>query len=62
MPGAPSSPPAPPYVGSLCLVCRHHRPVHTKTSTFILCTALPDKYPRQPMVTCLVYERAPPPQ
>jgi len=50
-------PPAPPaFPDSLCLRCRHHRAVRTKTSTFVMCTALPVKYPRQPVVVCAAYE------
>jgi hypothetical protein len=42
----------PPFAGSLCPACAHHRLVRTPRSVFILCTALPEKYPRQPITTC----------
>jgi hypothetical protein len=50
--------PPPPHTGSLCLRCRHHRPIQTKTSTFVMCTALPVKYPRQPVRECPAFEAA----
>jgi hypothetical protein len=42
---------------SLCWRCVHHRPIKAPRSTFVLCTALPVKYPRQPMPTCGTFRR-----
>jgi hypothetical protein len=44
---------------SLCLACAAHRPVHTKNSAFVLCTALPVKYPRQPVSACPAFRPRP---
>ncbi|HVV48935.1 MAG TPA: hypothetical protein VHO06_04695 [Polyangia bacterium] len=58
---APPADPAPearPHAGSLCWRCAHHRPVETARSIFIMCTALPVKYPRQPVSTCPAYRPA----
>jgi len=30
-----------------------------KASTFLMCTALPDKYPRQPVLQCTAFEAKP---
>lgn len=48
----------PPFAGSLCRSCAHHRVVRSPRSVFILCTALPDKYPRQPMTSCPTHRPA----
>lgn len=45
---------------SLCPRCAAHRSVETRTSRFLLCTALPVKYPRQPVSACLAYLQIPP--
>lgn len=45
----------PPFPDSLCHTCVAHRYVPTRTSTFIQCTALPVKYPRQPVEACPAY-------
>ena len=37
---------------SLCHRCANSRTITTKTSTFLMCTALPTKYPRQPILAC----------
>jgi len=47
--GSPAAP------DSLCHRCQAHRLIQTKTSTFVLCTALPVKYPRQPVVACAAF-------
>jgi hypothetical protein len=64
-PGAPPEPPGPapsaaaaPHAGSLCLDCQFHRLVASKTSTFVMCSALPVKYPRQPVRVCPLHRRA----
>ena len=46
-----------PFPDSLCHDCAHLRYVRTATTTFLLCHALPDKYPPQPVRACLVFAR-----
>jgi hypothetical protein len=41
-----------PYPQSLCHRCTALKRVRGAKSTFLMCTALPDKYPRQPVVSC----------
>jgi len=53
---ARAKPDALPFPASLCHRCANRRPVVTKTSTFLLCTALTTKYPRQPIVQCPAFE------
>jgi hypothetical protein len=48
-----------PFPDSLCHRCAARRYVRTKTSTFVMCTALPDKYPRQPVLTCPAFREEP---
>jgi DNA-nicking Smr family endonuclease len=50
---------APPFPDSLCHGCTARRYVTTRTSTFVQCTALPVKYPRQPVVSCAAFDPAP---
>ncbi len=50
---------AEPFPDSLCWRCRHCRKVETKSSTFLRCTALPVKYPSQPVHRCPAF--SPPP-
>jgi hypothetical protein len=38
----------PPFPDSICHRCAAHRYVEGRATVFVLCTALPDKYPRQP--------------
>jgi hypothetical protein len=45
-------PEALPFADSLCHACAKIRHVQSATSTFLLCTALAIKYPRQPVVAC----------
>jgi|GEM_PF-854217 len=60
----PEPPPQPPvepvelpFPGSLCHRCAAPpRYVKTRTSTFILCPILPNKYPRQPVVSCPAFK------
>ena len=47
------------FPDSLCHTCASHRYVDTKTSRFVLCAALPVKYPRQPITSCPAYRRTP---
>jgi hypothetical protein len=51
----------PPFPESLCHRCVAHRYVPGKTSVFIMCTALPDKYPRQPVLACPAFRPGEPP-
>ncbi len=53
------APPPLPFPRSLCHGCAAHRYVDTKTSRFVMCTALPVKYPRQPVLRCPAYSREP---
>ena len=46
-----------PFADSLCWRCAHHRIVSTARSVFLMCTALPVKYPRQPVRTCPAFDR-----
>ncbi len=48
-----------PFPDSLCHRCEAHRQVRTKTSLFVMCTALPVKYPRQPVLHCAAFRPAP---
>jgi hypothetical protein len=41
-----------PFPESQCHQCAALKLVDGKTSTFLMCTALPDKYPRQPVREC----------
>ena len=42
----------PAFADSLCWRCVNHRAVRGARSIFLMCEALPVKYPRQPVVTC----------
>jgi hypothetical protein len=55
---AASSEPSPPR--SLCERCDLCRQVRGRASTFFMCTALPDKYPRQPVLDCTAFRSKPP--
>src|SRR5262249_52620402 len=45
-----------PFPESLCHRCAAPpKYVKTKTSTFIMCPVLPNKYPRQPVVSCSAF-------
>jgi hypothetical protein len=48
-----------PFPDSLCHRCRHPRYVETKTSVFVLCPKKPEKYPRQPVLACDLFEPKP---
>ena len=46
-----------PYPTSLCHSCAAPpRYVETKTSIFIMCPLLPNKYPPQPVLACPLYK------
>jgi hypothetical protein len=49
---------APPFPNSICHRCANCRIVATKTSKFLMCTALAVKYPRQPVSDCRAFESA----
>ncbi|HZL21403.1 MAG TPA: hypothetical protein VFG23_26955 [Polyangia bacterium] len=44
----------------LCWHCAHHRRIKTARSTFVMCQALPVKYPRQPVWACPAFQPLPP--
>lgn len=44
-----------PFPESICHRCAAHRYVETRTSLFIMCTALPKKYPPQPVLKCAAF-------
>jgi hypothetical protein len=47
-----SSSDPPEWRGSLCSRCGACRRIDGRQSTFLMCTALPQKYPRQPVLFC----------
>jgi hypothetical protein len=47
-----------PFPDSLCHGCAARRYVRTKTSLFVMCTALDVKYPRQPVTACGAFRPA----
>lgn len=50
-----------PFPTSLCHRCAAPpRYVETKTSTFIMCPVLPQKYPPQPVLVCAKFQPKPP--
>jgi hypothetical protein len=50
-----------PYPTSLCHGCAAPpRYVRTKTSTFVMCPLLPQKYPPQPVSRCMLFRPKPP--
>jgi hypothetical protein len=55
------SPPL-PFPQSLCHRCAAPpRYVRTEQSVFVLCPVLPNKYPRQPVMSCPAFQPATPP-
>jgi hypothetical protein len=50
---------APPFPESLCHRCQALKLVKGAHSTFLMCTALPNKYPPQPVRTCPAFTAAP---
>jgi uncharacterized protein (TIGR00290 family) len=44
-----------PWRDSLCPRCSAGRRIDGRNSTFLMCTALPDKYPRQPVLACIAF-------
>jgi hypothetical protein len=50
-----------PFPTSLCHRCAAPpRYIETRTSTFILCPILPNKYPPQPVLRCPAFKPRPP--
>jgi hypothetical protein len=47
-----------PFPESLCHGCNALKLVKGAQSVFLMCTALPNKYPRQPVVTCAAFVAA----
>ena len=49
-----------PFPSSLCHRCTAHRYIRSgRGSVFILCPLLPQKYPRQPVIACPLFQAAP---
>jgi hypothetical protein len=48
----------PSFPESLCHLCEARRYVRGRATTFVLCTALPEKYPRQPVLRCPAFRDA----
>ncbi|MBK6685061.1 MAG: hypothetical protein IPG45_11395 [Deltaproteobacteria bacterium] len=49
-----------PFPNSLCHRCQHLRVVESaKGSVFLKCTALPQKYPSQPVLLCPAFQPKP---
>jgi hypothetical protein len=47
---------APPFPESLCHRCAAPpRYVRTKTSVFVMCPLVPERYPRQPVLACPLF-------
>jgi hypothetical protein len=46
-----------PFANSLCHMCASHRSIRGRNTAFIMCTALPEKYPRQPVLACPAFRR-----
>jgi hypothetical protein len=47
-----------PFPHSLCHRCAALKLVKGAHSTFLMCTALPNKYPRQPVSSCPAFSPA----
>ncbi len=45
-------------MNSLCITCKNHKRIKTKTSTFIMCLVKKPKYPPQPVIQCEVYVKS----
>jgi len=53
----PHEPSERPFADSLCWRCVNHRAVAAARSVFLMCSALPVKYPRQPVAACPAFRR-----
>ncbi len=51
--------PSPPYPASICHRCAAHRYVMGRATLFVRCTALPRKYPSQPVLQCRAFRAEP---
>jgi hypothetical protein len=49
-----------PFPDSLCWRCAEHRVVRSARSVFVMCQALPVKYPRQPVTACPGFRQSSP--
>ena len=49
----------PPYPESLCHRCAARRYVKGRVTVFVMCTALPEKYPAQQVVRCEAFRPEP---
>jgi hypothetical protein len=54
----PAETQARPFPDSLCWRCENHREIRAARSSFVMCSALPVKYPRQPVVACATFAPA----
>ena len=45
-----------PFPESLCHRCKAVKVVRGANSTFLMCTVLEQKYPRQPVLACSAFE------
>jgi hypothetical protein len=51
-----SAPGERPFAASVCHTCRHLRLIESaRGSVFLMCTALPRKYPPQPVLRCAAH-------
>jgi len=48
-------PRVPPYPNSLCHGCVARRYVEGRATLFVMCTALLEKYPPQPVIRCQAF-------
>jgi hypothetical protein len=48
-----------PFAESLCHACAGRRYVPARASTFVMCTRLEEKYPRQPVRACAAFSALP---
>jgi hypothetical protein len=56
--GRPAKADAVPFPDSVCHRCANSRVIATRTSTFLLCTVVAVKYPRQPVSDCAEFKLA----
>jgi hypothetical protein len=57
---SPDEPNLLPFPSSLCHRCAAAKYVQTKTSIYVLCGAMPQKYPPQPVEQCELFRKRPP--
>ena len=51
--------PHPPYPTSICHRCEAHRYVKARKTLFVMCRALSEKYPPQPVLQCKAFRPEP---